>query len=507
MKSESEIHSNWWRIPWEDLAWVSCGRSENCSIGFSVAKLKSLCDEELSAIKYKNSMVATYKGAKVYLFKFNRDVFPSTREFLLDLLQLRNINCNNLTKFIGLTEGPSGLYAMNEYCTRGDLRDILGNESFTLNWDVRASLTCDVIQAMDYIHGSNLKYHGHLTSLNCVIDSRFVLKVTEFGIQSLRDFDIDVTNKEIIRKLTEIDETPFRPRLDVADVDKDMVNLMKSCWNENPKTRPSFSTIKKEASRLDWDKTGDKFLDNLLSRMEEYANNLEDLVDERTQAFLEEKKRSEELLYQVLPRSVADELRNGRMVDPEAFGCVTIYFSDIVGFTSISSESTPMQVVDLLNDLYTCFDKIIDHFDVYKVETIGDAYMVVSGLPVRNGDRHVVEIAKMSTAILDNVKIFKIRHRPDVKLRARIGLHSGPVCAGVVGRKMPRYCLFGDTVNTASRMESNGEAMKIHVSESTRNLLLDNEDFDLEQREEISVKGKGVMKTYWLNCRDELRLN
>ncbi|XP_055996628.1 atrial natriuretic peptide receptor 1-like isoform X2 [Ostrea edulis] len=450
---------------------------------------------------------------------------------------------------------------MNEYCTRGDLRDILGNESFTLNWDVRASLTCDVIQAMDYIHGSNLKYHGHLTSLNCVIDSRFVLKVTEFGIQSLRDFDIDVTNKdslwvapellrkqtpvsdvlemqnadvysfgiilyeilsrkepfeddkeflsleEIIRKLTEIDETPFRPRLDVADVDKDMVNLMKSCWNENPKTRPSFSTIKKEASRLDWDKTGDKFLDNLLSRMEEYANNLEDLVDERTQAFLEEKKRSEELLYQVLPRSVADELRNGRMVDPEAFGCVTIYFSDIVGFTSISSESTPMQVVDLLNDLYTCFDKIIDHFDVYKVETIGDAYMVVSGLPVRNGDRHVVEIAKMSTAILDNVKIFKIRHRPDVKLRARIGLHSGPVCAGVVGRKMPRYCLFGDTVNTASRMESNGEAMKIHVSESTRNLLLDNEDFDLEQREEISVKGKGVMKTYWLNCRDELRLN
>ncbi|XP_055996627.1 atrial natriuretic peptide receptor 1-like [Ostrea edulis] len=555
MKNESEIHSNWWRIPWVDLTWISCGKSKTSSIGLSVAKLKSMCDEELTTLEFKRNVLATYKGAKVFLFKLNRDVLPTTREFLLDLLQLRNIHCENLTKFIGLTDGPSGLYAMNEYCTRGDLRDILSNESFKLNWDFRASLTHDVIQAMVYIHGSNLKYHGHLNSMNCVIDSRFVLKVTEFGIQSLRDFNINLTGKEslwmapellrtpttkrnviemqnadiysfgiilyeilsrkepfeddtdvlffeeIIRKLKEFNGTPFRPRLEVAGLDLGMVNVMKLCWDESPKNRPTFSAIKMESTKLGWDRTGDKFLDNLLSRMEEYANNLEDLVDERTQAFLEEKRISEELLYQVLPRYVADELKNGRMVDPEAFGCVTKYFSDIVGFTSLSSESTPMQVVDLLNDLYTCFDSIIDNFDVYKVETIGDAYMVVSGLPVRNGDRHVVEIAKMSTVILDNVKIFKIPHRPGVKLCARVGLHSGPVCAGVVGRKMPRYCLFGDTVNTASRMESNGEAMKIHVSESTRNLLLDSEDFDLEERGEILVKGKGLMKTYWLNRR------
>ncbi|NWI86348.1 GUC2D cyclase, partial [Dromaius novaehollandiae] len=155
-------------------------------------------------------------------------------------------------------------------------------------------------------------------------------------------------------------------------------------------------------------------------------------------------------------RSVAEALKMGTPVEPEYFEEVTLYFSDIVGFTTISAMSEPIEVVDLLNDLYTLFDAIIGSHDVYKVETIGDAYMVASGLPKRNGNRHAGEIANMSLDILSSVGTFKMRHMPEVPVRIRIGLHSGPCVAGVVGLTMPRYCLFGDTVNTASRMESTG---------------------------------------------------
>nr|CAD7415295.1 unnamed protein product [Timema cristinae] len=253
----------------------------------------------------------------------------------------------------------------------------------------------------------------------------------------------------------------------------------------------------------------------MMAMMEKYANNLEVLVDERTDQLVEEKKKTEALLYEMLPRCVAEQLKRGNKVEAESFDCVTIYFSDIVGFTAMSAESTPLQVVDFLNDLYTCFDSIIENYDVYKVETIGDAYMVVSGLPVRNGFQHAGEIATMSLHLLEAVKMFRVRHRPTDNLLLRIGIHSGPVCAGVVGHKMPRYCLFGDTVNTSSRMESSGavydeeydqrviqgvgvSALKIHCSLECKHLLDRLGGYRLVERGMVQMKGKGDKLTFWL---------
>nr|CAI5843767.1 unnamed protein product [Callosobruchus analis] len=267
----------------------------------------------------------------------------------------------------------------------------------------------------------------------------------------------------------------------------EIVQLMKRCWSEDPDKRPDFAAIKNQLNKK-WVKYRGCLLDNLLDRLEHYANTLEKKVDERTQAYLDEKRKCEDLLYQLLPRSVAQQLINGESVSAESFDSVTVYFSDIVGFTALSAESTPLQVVNLLNVLYTTFDKIIEQYDVYKVSIPDHVITILRSLPNRNGNNHAAEIARMALALLEEVKNFHIPHRPKDPLQLRIGIHTGPVVAGVVGLKMPRYCLFGDTVNTASRMESNGLPLKIHVSPVTKTVLDTFGSFDLEYRGEVEMK-------------------
>ncbi|XP_046431420.1 soluble guanylate cyclase 88E isoform X3 [Neodiprion fabricii] len=214
-----------------------------------------------------------------------------------------------------------------------------------------------------------------------------------------------------------------------------------------------------------------------------------------------EMKRTDELLYQMIPKQVADRLRNGESpIDTcEMFDSVSILFSDVVSFTEICSRISPMKVVSMLNAMYSIFDTLTERNRVYKVETIGDAYMVVSGAPDKEHD-HADRVCDMA---LDMVEAITDLKDPSTEqhLQIRVGVHSGAVVAGIVGLKMPRYCLFGDSVNTASRMEATSEAMQIHISQPTKELL--SSSYKVTERGEIQVKGKGSMKTYWLEKREE----
>ncbi|XP_036401399.1 guanylate cyclase soluble subunit beta-2 [Megalops cyprinoides] len=208
-----------------------------------------------------------------------------------------------------------------------------------------------------------------------------------------------------------------------------------------------------------------------------------------------EKKKTETLLYAMLPRHVANQLKEGKKVEAGEFKVCTILFSDVVTFTNICAACEPIQIVNMLNSMYSKFDRLTNVHDVYKVETIGDAYMVVGGVPIPV-NTHAERVANFALGmrIAAREVTNPITGQP---IQIRVGLHTGPVLAGVVGEKMPRYCLFGDTVNTASRMESHGVPDHIHLSPTTYRAL-QGKGFDITERGEIQVKGKGLMTTYFL---------
>ncbi|XP_035692500.1 guanylate cyclase soluble subunit beta-2-like [Branchiostoma floridae] len=206
-------------------------------------------------------------------------------------------------------------------------------------------------------------------------------------------------------------------------------------------------------------------------------------------------KKTEKLLETMLPRPVAEQLRDGKKVEAASYDEVTILFSDVVTFTNICSECKPTQVVTMLNEMYMRFDRLTTVHDVYKVETIGDAYMVTGGLPIPTRT-HAERVVNMGLAM--HLAVANVKSPATGKiLQIRVGIHSGPTVAGVVGEKMPRYCLFGDTVNTASRMESHGIPGKVHISMKTYKLIK-RRGFVCASRGPTEIKGKGLMNTYFV---------
>jgi adenylate cyclase len=206
-----------------------------------------------------------------------------------------------------------------------------------------------------------------------------------------------------------------------------------------------------------------------------------------------ERERSEMLLLNVLPREIAVRLRSGEATIADEFAQATVLFSDLVGFTEISSRMRAPNLVKLLGEVFSEFDRLAEARGLEKIKTIGDGYMVAAGVPVPRAD-HADAIADMALAMIEALREFAAR--TGIALSMRIGINSGPVVAGVIGKRKFTYDLWGDTVNTASRMESHGLPWRVQMTAATKALL--GNRFACEERGEIDVKGKGPMRTYWL---------
>lgn len=456
---------------------------------------------------------------------------------------------------------------------------------------------------------------------------------------------------------------PYIPNYVIQETDSKLIELMRTCWNEEPAMRPSLIQVRNSLRRITRGIASKNYLDNLLDRLQKYAENLEQIVDAKSSDIVSEKLRTEELLYQLVPKFVADRLKQNEPIIPQVFDGVTIFFSDIVGFEKYAAVMSPIELVDLLNNIYSSFDSIISSFDVTKIETIIDQFLVASGISWQQENKSMTrgysieqkqhqqstsglkrqisiernkgytteeegsfaltmkelsgsdgdklnkrrkfsktkklgllkslrrsqasfeskaidqqaelrkdsakntslessrtdskdlqgnllecveegvvsgiktmdsthyrrssaeQIARMALCIRDLVKSFHFRQSLDnmsksgnknddkanresdsscrnivaASFNIRIGMHSGKVCAGIVGVKRPKFCLIGDTVNVASRMHTNSKANKIQISADTKDLLEQVSGFNIEARGMIEVKGKGMMETFWLD--------
>ncbi|XP_078345063.1 atrial natriuretic peptide receptor 1-like [Oculina patagonica] len=497
--------------------------------------------------------IGMYHGQEVVIRRLRKRSVQLTREVLIELKQVRDLRHENLNPFIGACIESPNILLMWSYCKKGSLKEVLANDENKIDYAFKLSMSIDIAAGMKYLHNSPIKLHGNLTSSNCMIDSHWVVSITDWGLHNFKAgeekvecdankmyadllwtapehinlgkveregssqradvysygiilqeiatrskpfADCPMGPREIIHRVVAHEEPPYRPDLTCVEVKHEFVDLMVDCWSDDPEERPHFFRIVDRLKKISGRKSN--IIENMVSMMEKHANHLEQLVDERTTQLNEEKERTDKLLNRLLPPLVAEQLKIHNSVQAEEFEEVTIFFSDIVGFTKLASSSKPLEIVDLLNDLNVAFDEIITRFDVYKVETVGDAYVVVSGCPKLNGIKHAGEIASMALELLSHMFFFRVRHLPDHQLQLRIGIHTGPVVAGVVGVTMPRFCLYGHTVHIASKMESCGLPHRIHVSREARTRLVELGGYHLQEKGQVQIKRLGLVTTYWL---------
>ncbi|KAI6175896.1 Guanylate cyclase [Aphelenchoides bicaudatus] len=457
----------------------------------------------------------------------------------------------NLNPFLGLVfNEKEELLIIWKFCSRGTVQDIIYNKSMVLDEKMHSAFVRDITLGLEYLHSSQIGYHGSLTPWSCVIDRNWSVRLTDYGIANplerwekhgsiiIEALQSDDDKSQAAQRTSALYQAPemlknresnkqrrsdqrwiaqtqarrqagdiyafgmllyeimfrslpypegtdltglidavsdgsrhIRPQIqDEMKLHPDLVALLIDCWSSNPEIRPSIRRVRLNTEMVL--KIKGSLVDQMMRVMETYANNLEKIVKERTGIY------------------VANELKAGRPVPPKLFSSATVMFSDVVGFSEICDNSTPLEIVNLLNGLYSGFDEIIKRNHAYKVETIGDSYLVVSGVPEENGTRHVMHISDIALEMRKYLKTFEVPHKKGMKVKCRWGFSTGAVATGVVGMTAPRYCLFGDTVNLASRMESTGLPELIQMSQNSQELLRSTyPNFACSLRGQVEVKG------------------
>lgn len=465
---------------------------------------------------------------------FQKDHYAKLKaDFITEMRHLSKLRHPCVTTVMGavISKKEEPMLVM-EFMDYGSLYDLLHNTTMVIEGELLLPILQDIAKGVRFLHAADPRViHGDLKAANVLVDSKFRAKVADFGLSQKKRVGATGTPfwmaPELLRRETEnttasdvysfgiilyevysrkdpyededyktvmqlVTDPKVNKRPPVPPACPPQVEiLMSDCLVSAPHNRPSFEELDQRLRRLE--------VDNI----EPSGQQTFSLQSRKSSKM----QRTDDLLFEVFPQHVAEALRDGRKVEPEHRDIVTIFFSDIVSFTDISGQLSPLKVSDMLDRLYSRFDDISREHDVFKVETIGDAYMAVTNL-VKDQPDHARRIAAFSVDAIEaaNETLIDLDDELLGRVNIRVGFHSGPVVANVVGSRNPRFCLFGDTVNTASRMESNSKMNRIHCSERAAKLV-ENQypEISIKKRGKIQIKGKGEMNTFWINEKGRRR--
>eukprot|EP01135_Chromosphaera_perkinsii_P011126 Nk52_evm35s2340 gene=Nk52_evmTU35s2340 len=555
---EKELNDNSiWKIELKDIEFKTQGAGMGSQVGsmasmasmgskMSMGSQKSLrSNKKDESEKQVFTVIGKYNGVTVAVKKVNKTEMKITREIQKEFRMVRELQHPNLNPIIGGVVEPPEILIISEYCPKGSLQDVVHNDVLKLDAFFKYALCVDLCKGMKYLHDSDLTSFGRLQSSNCLIDSKWVLRVTDYGLHWFRE-EADVEQQqhqgtlymapELLNEYVgpwgsqkgdvysygvvivetferqipfhELDEdvsmivdqirvNGIRPNINREHVPKKVAELIHECWIETPSERPSFDTLEKKWKIINPNKNI-SIMDNMAKMLENYAKDLENVINRKCEELEEERIKKEAVLFARVPKEAIDYLLEEKEYPTKAYPACTIFVCDVIAFNEVVASVKPDEVTEYLNHVYKTIDHVLAHYSsIITLETINDAYMCCCGIPKQSEKRHAGEVVTMCLHLLSSCYAQIPTRGITSELLLRMGVHTGPVVAGIIGAEIPRYCLFGESVKMSHLVKSVGAAHRVVVSETTRKLLVDLGNYTTEKHKEVVDEKSGKkLQTY-----------